>query len=416
MNFVNIALGRFWWTLEIKPSGARLVRWLKSGKQILSIDTTEGSLDDCYLYLSTHGSTLDGVLVADDSLPFRLLSKEEYYLIGTAGDEKYFLPGVPVSDLKIVESFSDDFVAVYASRVYDNFIYELREKGFLPVYVVPSAFLYAGLLPLDKKESGQIFIRINESFSEVWVYGNGVFLSCHRFLGGIEAIKSFLSSFYTSRYPLSTDYCVYSIAGCTSEVSAVLERPVTEITLAQDILKQLAEDAWLQGLEKSSLGRLQDSYWLRKSLKAASAFTIVSIFIVLILWAFVIGYRAYTKTDRLEFEKKIELSKEIALMSQKLEQDHFQLQSLLKQRTHHATTITVFVLGLSENMWLSKIEVQGNRVALQGYAAEEKDVSNYLSKLEKSPHLTRVRLRTTEKTTWKRYHVVRFDLIAEEAL
>ena len=76
MNYLNLCLGNFWWTIEISTSGTRLIRWLKNGKSIEKLDYFEGTLEECFQYLILHGSSLDGVLVAEDSIPYRFLSLE----------------------------------------------------------------------------------------------------------------------------------------------------------------------------------------------------------------------------------------------------------------------------------------------------------------------------------------------------
>lgn len=57
--------------------------------------------------------------------------------------------------------------------------------------------------------------------------------------------------------------------------------------------------------------------------------------------------------------------------------------------------------------------LRGNNLSLQGYSASSEEVSKFLSILEAEKKLVNVRLRSTEKTTFKRKPVVKFDLSAE---
>jgi Tfp pilus assembly protein PilN len=419
MNYLNLCLGNFWWTIEISTSGTRLIRWLKNGKSIEKLDYFEGTLEECFQYLILHGSSLDGVLVAEDSIPYRFLSLEEYHQIQSSPNEANFLPGISVSELQVIESLSENAVAICGKRRYDDLMNEIKQQGFIPISVVPAAFLYASYFPLDKKENGQIFIRVTKTFFEIWVFNNGAFLSCHRFLEDANRLDVFLNQFYTNRYPLSNDYSISLIENeilDATTVSAKINKKVNSISLQEDILKRLAEDAWMQKMEKSSMGRLREIDWFRKILKGFGLFSLASLALVVILWLLMNVYSFYTQKDKLELEKKIEARKEMALITQKLEKDRIQLESLLMQRTRHSSSLTELVSTLPDNMWLSQIEIQGNRISIQGYASQEEEVSLYLSRLEKSSIFTRVRLKTTEKTSWKKKVVVRFDLVAEEAL
>lgn len=419
MNFLNLCLGRFWWTIEISTSGTRLIRWLKNGKSIEKLDYFEGSLQESFQYLVFHGSPLDGVLIAEDSLPYRLLSAEEYSQIQSNSNESSFLPGISISELQVIESFSENAVALCSGKIYNDLMDEIKKFGFLPISVVPSAFLYASYFPLDKKENGQIFVRVAKTFFEVWVFNNGAFLSCHRFLEDQNRVELFLNHFYLSRYPLSNDFSVCLIENeilDASTLSSKIKKPVKSVSIEEDILKRLAEDAWLNKMEKSSMGRLRESDWLRRIVKGLGIFSLASLLLVFVLWLLMNVYSFYTQKDKLELEKKIEARKEMALITQKLEKDRIQLESLLMQRTRHSSSLTELVSTLPDNMWLSQIEIQGNRISIQGYASQEEEVSLYLSRLEKSSIFTRVRLKTTEKTSWKKKVVVRFDLVAEEAL
>ena len=63
--------------------------------------------------------------------------------------------------------------------------------------------------------------------------------------------------------------------------------------------------------------------------------------------------------------------------------------------------------------WITHWSVNRNFHSLQGYSASSEEVSRFLATLEHEKRLVNVRLRATEKTTFKRKPVVKFDLTAE---
>ncbi len=427
MKYSDIALGRFFWCLEYRHSQARLVRFLWGRKKIVPAETFAGTLDECAAFLLKHGSVLDGVLVLDDSFPVRLISSEEYSLLAAGGDDAVFLPGVPYSELKIVENLAGDAVALLAKSAVEARIAELEQKGFLPLQLMPASFFHAGLFPLEKNAEGEIFIRASEAFSEIWVYQNAEFATAHRISGGLETLSHYFSGFYFQRYPASREYPVRLVgqeAFNAEAVSKALACPVEAVTPEKEVLEALAEDARLLGLAKlPSWGatenpepyrRLREARVFRRFLKVSLFFTLGSLLVAALSWLSVTGYDFYRSADRLELKKKIEAGRELADFSKKMEKDRHDLEALLKKRTRHASSLTEVIRVLDSGMWLSQADIQGNRISLVGYALQENQISAYLSALEKSDALTRVRLRTTEKTTWRKRTVFRFHLVAEE--
>ncbi|MDR1760361.1 MAG: PilN domain-containing protein [Fibrobacter sp.] len=427
MKYSDILLGRFFWCLEYRHPKARLVRFLRGRQKIVPAETFSGTLEECAGFLLKHGSALDGVLVLDDSFPVRLISSEEFSLLAADGEDAVFLPGVPYSELKIVENLSGDAVALLAKSAVESRIAELEQKGFLPLQLVPASFFYAGLFSPGKDSEGDIFIRANSVFSEIWVFQNAEFATAHRISGGLETLSHYFSDFYFQRYPASREYPV-RLAGeeifNAAAVSEALSSPVEVMTPEKDVLEVLAEDAWLLGIAKlPSWGstvnsdpyrRLREARVFRKFLKVALSFTLGSLVVAALLWLSVAGYDFSRRNDRLELEKKIEAGRELASFSKKMEKDRHDLEELLKKKTRHASSLTEVIRVLDPGMWFSQIDIQGDRISLVGYALQENQISAYLSALEKSSALTRVRLRTTEKTTWRKRTVFRFHLVAEE--
>ena len=75
----------------------------------------------------------------------------------------------------------------------------------------------------------------------------------------------------------------------------------------------------------------------------------------------------------------------------------------------------LFAAHVPENVWIVRWGLSGGAHSVQGYAVTSEDLSGFLASLEGERSLVNVRLRTTEKTTWKKRQVVRFSLSAEDA-
>ncbi|MFA6837107.1 MAG: PilN domain-containing protein, partial [Fibrobacteraceae bacterium] len=310
-------------------------------------------------------------------------------------------------------------------RSCEVLVAELERKGFAPLQVIPSAFLYPSMFSVQPDLEGEIFIRATDTYYDIWIYGEGVFQAYHRIVK--DRITSFFNQFCPEHYPAVASFPVRLLNGDTSSVDSLQKEiglSVTIVAQKHDILESLAEDAWLFGWEKlPSLGtgkdtipskRLHESAAFRKVLKIAGTFLAFSLALVGVLGLFVAGYGFYTRSDRIDLEKKASIGRELSSMSEKLEKDRVEAESLLRHRTRHASPLSLLVQALPEGMWLTRWDIQGGRYFIQGFATEAQDVSIFLSRLEESPAFTQVRLRTTEKTNWKRKPVVRFDLVAEE--
>lgn len=425
MELLELLLGRFWWCLEYNRGHARLARFVHSRRGLHRTDFCEGTLEECKGYLEFHKGSMDGVLVVDDTLPVRLLSTNEYALLPADGDDAVFLPGFAKTDFKVLVAEEEGFIGLCLDRSCEVLVAELERKGFAPLQVIPSAFLYPSMFSVQPDLEGEIFIRATDTYYDIWIYGEGVFQAYHRIVK--DRITSFFNQFCPEHYPAVASFPVHLLNGDTSSVDSLQKEiglSVTIVAQKHDILESLAEDAWLFGWEKlPSLGtgkdtipskRLHESAAFRKVLKIAGTFLAFSLALVGVLGLFVAGYGFYTRSDRIDLEKKASIGRELSSMSEKLEKDRVEAESLLRHRTRHASPLSLLVQALPEGMWLTRWDIQGGRYFIQGFATEAQDVSIFLSRLEESPAFTQVRLRTTEKTNWKRKPVVRFDLVAEE--
>ena len=106
--------------------------------------------------------------------------------------------------------------------------------------------------------------------------------------------------------------------------------------------------------------------------------------------------------------------KELSLVLEKLENDRAASETFLKHRSHMATSLKNFVVNVTDNVWITSWNASRGNHSVQGYAITPEDLSDFLSTLEKERNLVNVRLKTTEKTTWNKLQVIKFNLGAED--
>ena len=97
-----------------------------------------------------------------------------------------------------------------------------------------------------------------------------------------------------------------------------------------------------------------------------------------------------------------------------MEKEKTQFEDFLKHRSRLSTSIRNFASIIPEDVWIVHWSVSQGVHSVQGYAVTSKNLSDFLETLETDHSFINVRLRTTEKTSWKKYDVVRFDLTAED--
>ena len=155
---------------------------------------------------------------------------------------------------------------------------------------------------------------------------------------------------------------------------------------------------------------------IRRILSLKACFVIALLSLVTLL-VFRVGTTVYV--DRSEskiqgFKAKVQKQKEFALVLEKLETERAESESFLMHRSHVATSLNNFAINVTDNVWITNWHVSKGSHSVQGYAITPEDLSELLTVLEKERNLVNVRLKTTEKTTWKNHQVIRFSLSAED--
>ena len=116
----------------------------------------------------------------------------------------------------------------------------------------------------------------------------------------------------------------------------------------------------------------------------------------------------------LGFKANVQKQKELSLVLERLENERAESESFLLHRSHVATSLKNFSVNVTDNVWITEWCIAKGGHSIQGYAITPEDLSDFLTVLEKERNLVNVRLKTTEKTTWKNHPVIRFSLSAED--
>lgn len=397
---LGVVAGRFWWILVVGDSrgegpAAHILRVVR-GVGGSAVDVSfSGTLEECRRFQMSAGGADDGILLMDDATPVKIVSD--------GLDSPVDFPGYKDEDFDNVKAVSGDFSAVALRSAVDNMAQEVQKAGFRILLHVPSVFALAELLESPDEES-RIFTNAENGMSSLMLYSGGHLLAGYRVPGD----------------------------SCGNLVKYVRERfllkEAPEETFAMDypaLALALAEDAWLfrtDGVpafhtqaDRASLKRIREAALFRRVSKACAAILVLS-FVVLSL--FCIGENIYASRSESvvhNFKTRIQKQKDLAAVVDKLEKDRAQSEEFLKHRSSVSTSLGIFAKHVPENVWISRWDLAGRSHSVQGYAVTSEDLSGFLASLESERTLVNVRLRTTEKTTWKKYQVVRFNLSAEDA-
>lgn len=399
-NAFNIATGRYWWVLcvhssaEVVFSAQIFSVTRKRGANCNIVLSFSGTLEECRRFQILNGGSADGVLLVDDSTPVKIVSEE----IGSTAD----FPGFKPENLDCVESLSGTFSVAALKNAVESLARDVESAGFKLLAHVPSILFYSELIRFEDSQP-HLVCRIENEFTDLWVFLDGSLVACYKVAG--DASKD-LSRYARDRFLLG-------------------EIPVEECSVDDEALaKAVSEDAWVfrtdnlsafhTAADKKALSRIHEAAFFRRSLKACIGIIFISL---IVLFAFEAGTGVYMQRSEAQiqsFESKIHKQKELEQIWNKLENDRNRSESYLKHRSKISSSMGVFAATLPESVWLVHWNISKKIHTVQGYAASSEDVSTFLSILENERNLVNVRLRTTEKTTWRNRPVVKFDLTAED--
>lgn len=392
--------GRFWWVLVVSDfayAGSahilRVMRGRGAGRSFVDFSFS-GTLAECREFQVKNGGGADGVLLVDCSTPVKIVSEE----VGTVAD----FPGYKAENLDNVESISGDFSVVALKNSVENFVADIDKYGFKILLHVPSILIVTEMLDISS-EQPCLFTNCSEGFVHLLLALNGKIVAGYKVVGeNAEHLSNYVREHFFLK---ETDEKQFSM---------------TPETLA----KAVAEDAWLfrtdgvpafhTTVDKGAVRRIHEAAFSRRVLKTCSVITLLS-FVALLV--FRIGTAVYvnrTESTIQGFKASIQKQKELSLVLEKLETERAESEAFLMNRSRVATSLSTFAMNVTDNVWISNWRVSRGSHSVQGYAVTPEDLSAFLTLLEKERNLVNVRLKTTEKTTWKNHQVIRFSLSAED--
>ncbi|MCQ2063139.1 MAG: PilN domain-containing protein [Fibrobacter sp.] len=397
----NIATGRYWWVLCVQSvaeggvtsSLYRVVR-KKGAARSAVVASFSGSLEECRGFQIMNGGAADGVLLVDDATPVKILSET----VGSTVD----FPGYKPENFDRVESVVGAFSVVALKSAVETFARDVEGIGFKLLAHIPAALLYSELMRPDG-DAPRLVSRLENGFAELWLFLEGNLAAYYKVVGDASAP---LSCYVQERFVLG-------------------ETPVeADAVNGENLARTAAEDAWLfktYGMpafhtpaDKKAVSRIREAALFRRMLKVCAAFIFVSIFVIIAFGTATGVYAHRSEAQIQSFESKIQKQRELEQVWNQLESDRARSESYLRHRSRTASSLGVLASRVPENVWIAHWNVSKRIHSVQGYAASSEDVSSILAALENERKLVNVRLRTTEKTTWKGRPVVKFDLTAED--
>lgn len=412
MVSLNKMSGQYWWCLEHSSDVCRLACFIYSKRELVLKDTYTGTLKDCRQFMVQHKGSMDGILVADHSIPVRLMSGSDYALQN--GDSAApFLPGIAWSDMYVVHGLSPEEPVALCQSKSREMLDRLASHGFSVSRVVPVSMLHTAMMDVDTSIQVEAYVKKTDRFRDIWIFHTGEIKGYYRLFGDDHSVDRFFQDFLPRRFPGAEapviKEAVFQYPGIPTDFStlAFLARETFEQDMA--LLSTLGDRN-----DEIASERRKDASVLRKIAKISAGVSAFAMTLLILSWVICTGYGLYTHSDRAEYAKRVEIDNELQTMSQNLEHQRDAMADLLRHRTRHASKMSYLIEQLPPRLWLTRWEVQGGRYTFQGLADDGNAISKLLSTLEKSPHFRQVRLRTTEKTSWQGRPVVRFDMAMEE--
>lgn len=392
--------GRFWWVLVVhdcaNSGSAQIMRVMRGrgvGRSFIDFSFA-GTLEECRGFQLKNGGGADGVLLVDCVTPVKVVSDE----VGSIAD----FPGYKAENLDSVESISGDFSVVALKNAVDEISAEVGKLGFKILLHVPSLLVAAELINTSS-ELPCVYTNCDGGFAHLLLSSSGKIVAGYKVIGdNVDRLKSFVCE----RFFLKN----------------VAEEPLS--IQPEMFAKIVAEDAWVfrtdgvpafhSAVDKDAIRRIREAAFSRRVLKSCF---VIALFSLLTLIALRVGTTVYMERSESKiqgFKANVQKQKELSLVLERLENERAESESFLLHRSHVATSLKKFSVNVTDNVWVTDWHISRGNHSVQGYAITPEDLSDFLSALEKERNLVNVRLKTTEKTTWKNHQVIRFSLSAED--
>lgn len=394
---MKILTGQYWWVLVVRDcvgSGRAYIARVLRGKRsacVINVSFT-GSLADCRHFQVANGGSADGVILVDDSTPIKL---------HTDGGAEF-----KRDDFEHVNSIDGGYAVVGLRRAIENIAGDVVKADFKILAHLPVLFFEVERIRQKSEAEVKAFVSFADGVSKIWTFA------------GDELIATLKICDASSKN--MCDQLVNFVKECYFVKSMdVVETSVSDEAVAI----AAAEDAWLfrtdhlpafsTNPDETAVARVREAALFRTVFKACICVLLATLFVSLAFWGGVAWYASSTQVQIAAFEKNIETRKELEKVWKKLEKDRAGTETFLSHRSQVSSSLSRILAALPENVWVDHWTFSRNIHSLRGYALSSEDVSLFLSSLEADRSLVNVRLRTTEKTTYRRKPVVKFDLTAE---
>lgn len=397
---LDIAAGRYWWVLVVRDVSAVgdsaqilcVMRGVGRGRSSIC-RSFSGTLEECRRFQIQHGGADDGVLLVDDATPVKIVSDSVNPVVD--------FPGYKPDCWDHVDTVSGDFSVVALRSAIESFAQDVQKVGFKIIIHLPLVLAMSEMVEVNEDAPCLLFNNEN-GFARLYLATEGKVVAGYKVLGeNTDELEKYICEQYLVNDPVKIPFTIN----------------------AEEIAKTVAEDAWLFKTDnmpsfhtpanKDALQRLRDAALFRRTVKACVVVLLLSAFVVLALGIVESVYTSESQAKIQAHQSIVQKQKDLALIWEKLDREKAQSEEFLKHRSRMSTTITNFASVVSEDIWVTHWLISGQVHSVQGYAVTSKDLSDFLEKLENDRSFINVRLRTTEKTTWKKHDVVRFDLTAE---
>ena len=395
---LSVSTGRYWWVLVVRDCAnggvAHIVRVLRgrgAGHSYVDLSCS-GSFEVCRRFQTANGGSADGVLLVDDATPVKMVQ---------VGDEE-----LKRENFECVTSIDGDYAVVALRRSFEDLADEVVKAGFGILVHLPALVFETEMLRSKDLSGEKLFWNVGDGVAKSWYFEQGEFLWASKVVG--ECVSGD-----------GTDVAEY-VKKRFFQGAVQVEDFNPDVA---EIARSVAEDAWLFRTDhlpafstlpdSVAVARIREAALFRRTFKACVGILLASLLVTLAFWGGVSWYVAKTETQVAAIEKNIETRKELERVWKKLEAEKAGTEEFLSHRSRMSTFLNIIAADLPADSWITHWSVNRNVHSLQGYSASSEEVSKFLSTLEHEKRLVNVRLRTTEKTTFKRKPVVKFDLTAE---
>lgn len=395
---LSVSTGRYWWVLVARDGSnggvaqvLRVLRGRGAGHSYVDLSYS-GTFEECRRFQVANGGSADGILLVDDATPVKMVQ---------IGDEEF-----KRENFEYVNSIDGDFAVVALRRSFEELVEEVVKVKFKILAHLPVLFFEIEMLRQQDLSGAKLFKNTENGVTKAWYFDQGEF---YWFSKAFESSEG---------------------EDCVKIVDFVKERFFQKSVIveeffpsAEDMAKVVAEDAWLFRTDhlpvfstmpdNGAVARIREAALFRRTFKACVGVLVTTLLVTLAFWGGVSWYVSKTQTQVAAIEKRIETRKELDRAWKKLEADKAGTEKFLSHRSRSSSFLSLITADLPTDTWITHWSVNGNVHSMQGYSATSEEVSEFLSTLEHEKRLINVRLRSTEKTTFKRKPVVKFDLSAE---